>query len=155
MPTIKLGQALLNRADLQRTLSQLRERIVASAKVQEGDKPHEDPDKLLREALGIVDQINELVVAINRVNVKAKLPSGKTLMEAIAERDSLKQQQAVILGAVAGASAEASRYGTREIKWVAQFDIAKLHKQAEGVAKKLRELNSNIQEANWNIDVDV
>ena len=43
---MKLAEALLLRADMQKKLASLRERIVANAVVQEGDKPHEDPEKL-------------------------------------------------------------------------------------------------------------
>ncbi len=41
---MKLAEALLLRSDLQKKLASLRERIVANAVVQEGDKPHEAPD---------------------------------------------------------------------------------------------------------------
>ncbi len=45
---MKLAEALLLRADLQKKTSSLRERIVANAVVQEGDEPREDPKALLK-----------------------------------------------------------------------------------------------------------
>jgi hypothetical protein len=52
---MKLAEALLLRADVQKKLASLRERVAKNAVAQEGDKPHEDPDKLLKESFGVLD----------------------------------------------------------------------------------------------------
>ncbi len=46
---MKLGQALARRAELQSRLTELRERLVVSTVVQEGDSPPENPDELISE----------------------------------------------------------------------------------------------------------
>ena len=46
---MKLAEALTLRADLQRRIAALRDRLKRNAKVQEGDTPAEDPAVLLRE----------------------------------------------------------------------------------------------------------
>lgn len=46
---MKLAEALSNRADLQRRISQLKGRLKDSAKVQEGDTPAEDVKALFLE----------------------------------------------------------------------------------------------------------
>ena len=46
---MKLAEALHLRADLQKRIAQLGERLQANAKVQEGDEPSEDPALLLSE----------------------------------------------------------------------------------------------------------
>lgn len=46
---MKLAEALSNRADLQRRISQLKGRLKDSAKVQEGDTPAEDVETLFLE----------------------------------------------------------------------------------------------------------
>lgn len=46
---MKLGEALTLRGDLQARVSELRNRLKESARVQEGEKPHEDPSALLKE----------------------------------------------------------------------------------------------------------
>ena len=51
--------------------------------------------------------------------------------------------------AIAGTRKEPDRYGVREIKWVAKLPVAKLQKQSEDLAKQIRELNVEIQQANW------
>ena len=146
---MKLAEALLLRADLQKKIASLRERIVANAVVQEKDKPNEDPNALMKECFGAIDELEALVVKINETNLSAKLADGRTLTHAIALRDTLKAQHALLQAAIAGARKEPDRYGVREIKWVATLPVAKLQKQSDDVSKKLRELNGHIQEANW------
>jgi hypothetical protein len=46
---MRLGEALTNRADLQKRIAQLGARLQASGVVQEGDVPPEDPAALLAE----------------------------------------------------------------------------------------------------------
>lgn len=45
---MRLATALSERADLQRRLEQLKERLTQNARVQEGDTPSEDPKELLQ-----------------------------------------------------------------------------------------------------------
>jgi hypothetical protein len=99
---MKLAEALLLRADLQKKIASLRERIVANAVVQQGDKPHEDPAVLMKEAFGVQEQLENLVVQVNATNLRTKLPDGRTMTAAIARRDTLVQQHALLTAAIAG-----------------------------------------------------
>ncbi len=150
---MKLAEALLLRADVQKKIASLRERVVANAVVQEGDEPHEDPSKLMNEAVGAMEELEELVARINRTNLETKLVDGRTLTRAIAKRDTLVQHHALVQAAIAGSRKEPERYSVREIKWVATLKIGKLQKQADDLAKKIRELNAKIQEVNWQTDL--
>src|SRR5438045_4613922 len=100
---MKLAEALLLRADLQKKIASLRERIVANAVVQEKDKPSEDPNILMKEAFGAIDDLEALVTKINKTNLSAKLADGRTLTDAIALRDTLKAQHSLIQAAIGGA----------------------------------------------------
>lgn len=150
---MKLAEALLLRADMQKRVAALRERIVANAVVQEGDAPSEDPNALLLEATGTLADLESLVTRINRANLVAKLPDGRSLTEAIARRDKLIQHHALLTAAAAGSRKEPDRYGVREIKWVATLDVKKLQRQLDDLAKNLRELNAAIQETNWKVEM--
>jgi hypothetical protein len=150
---MKLAEALLLRADMQKKVASLRERIVANAVVQEGDKPHEDPAGLMLEAYGVMDQLEKLVSQINVTNLGTKLPDGRAMTAAIARRDTLTQQHALVTAAIAGCRKEPDRYGVREIKWVATLKVANLQKQADDLAKSVRELNGLIQETNWKAEL--
>lgn len=151
---MKLAEALLLRADINTRFARLRDRISASAVVQQGDKPPEDAEKLLREAAGLLNNLADLVLRINRTNLRATLADGRTMTEAIAERDRLKLLHSLLLSSAAATKRDADRYGTREIKWVPKLNVGKLQKQADDVSKKIRELNTRIQEANWKHDVE-
>lgn len=151
---MKLAEALVLRADTQKKMASLRQRIGANAVVQEGNKPSEDPDQLLKEGFGVLKELRELIGRINTANAANKLPDGRTLTEAIARRDELAQQHSLLQHAVASSSKEPERYSMKEIRWVACLDIRKLQKQSDDLAKKIRELNLMIQETNWNTDLE-
>jgi hypothetical protein len=150
---MKLAEALLLRADIQKKIASLRERIVANAVVQENDEPHENPGDLVKEAFGAMSELEELVFRINKTNLDTKLPDGRSLTAAIARRDTLAQQHSLLVAAIAGSRKEPDRYSAREIKWVAIMKVPKLQKQADDLAKKIRELNARIQEANWKAEL--
>jgi hypothetical protein len=150
---MKLAEALLLRADLQKKIASLRERIVQNAVVQEGDEPHEPPDELLKQAFGTLADLEKLIAKINAANLVSKLADGRSLMEAVARRDTLMAEHSLLLAAIAGCRKEPDRYGMREIKWVATLEVAKLQKQADDLAKRLRELNGLIQQANWAAEI--
>jgi len=150
---MKLAEALLLRADLQKKIASLRDRVVSNAVVQQGDKPHEKPVELMKQAVGAIGELEELVTKINRANLATKLADGRTLTQAIAHRDALQAQHALYVAAIAGCRKEPDRYGVREIKWVATLEVSKLQKQADDLAKKLRDLNATIQKANWSAEL--
>lgn len=150
---MKLAEALLLRSDLEKKLASLRARIEKYAVVQQGDKPHEDPNALLREAAGVLDELESLVYRINRTNLQAKLADGRTLTEGLAHRDTLVRKHSFLEAAVAGAQKEPERYGLSEIKWVSVVKVAKLQKEIDALSKKIRQLNAAVQEANWRVDV--
>lgn len=151
--TMKLAEALVLRADTQKKLESLRQRIGKNAIVQEGNKPHEDPSQLMKEGFGVLTQLRELVQKINAANSSNKLPDGRTLTEAIAQRDELAQQHSLIQHAISSSNKEPDRYSMAEIKWVACIDVKKSQKQLDDLSKSIRELNLMIQETNWNTDL--
>ena len=62
---MKLAEALVARADAQRRLAQLQERLHRVVLVQEGVEPGEDPQELLEEAERVIDQLEGLIRRIN------------------------------------------------------------------------------------------
>ena len=150
---MKIAEALLIRADVQKKLASLRDRIARSAVVQDGESPHEDPKKLLDEAFGVVKELESLVAKINAANLSATLPDGRTLMAAIAHRDALAAQHSLLQHAIASSHREPDRYSMSKIKWVAVLNVASLQRQTEDLAKSIRELNAAIQETNWKVEI--
>ncbi|MCZ2524767.1 hypothetical protein ODJ75_08740 [Streptomyces sp. HB2AG] len=60
--TVKLAEALAERADTTRRVEQLRSRIVGNARFQEGETPPEDAAQLLTEAGEALDRLETLSV---------------------------------------------------------------------------------------------
>lgn len=151
---MKLAEALLLRADMQKKVASLKERVGRNVKVQDGDAPAEDPTALMAESAGVLDDLERLVVRVNQTNLTHRLPDGRTITEALARRDTLAQRHATVAAAIAATRAEEDRYSTREIKWVVVVDVAGLQRQLDDLARQLRELNGALQQANWAAEVD-
>jgi len=150
---MKLAEALLIRADQKKKILSLRERIGQNALSQEGDTPRENVGQLIAECFAVVAEQQALILKIDAANANAKLPDGRALAEVLAARDVLMQQHAVLKSAVDATHKEPDRYSPREIKWVPQIDVAGTQKQMEDLSKKIRELNVQIQETNWRVEL--
>ena len=150
---MKLAQALIERADLQRKLAQLAARLQQNAQYQEGEAPAEDPQELLADYRRSAAALTRLITAINRTNHDVTLADGTPMLTALAERDRLKAEHAM-LGKVADAAmADQSRYSRSEIRTLAAVDIRALRREADDVAKRCRGLDIRIQQANWDNDL--
>jgi len=150
---MKLAEALIVRSDLNKKIQSLKERIGRFAVVQQGDKPHEDPEELFKEACAVVESLRDMVSNIESANQTAKLKDGRTIAMALAQRDCLIQQHALVSAAIDGTKKDPDRYGTKEIKWVSTISVKSYQKRLDDYAKKIRELNVYIQEANWSYTI--
>src|SRR5438477_13071703 len=72
---MKLGEALTLRSQLQTRIEQLRGRLKASALVQEGEQPPEDPASLLAEFDDLATQLERLVTQINHTTSPRSFPT--------------------------------------------------------------------------------
>ncbi|MBE2201345.1 MAG: DIP1984 family protein [Anaerolinea sp.] len=150
---MKLAEALINRADAQKRIQQLRERLTRSAKVQEGETPPEDPTELLSEMERTLAELTRLVKQINRTNAVTKLESEMTMTEALAERDAFALKRNVLTALVQAATVTQSRFSRSEVKYFSTINIHDIQKQIDDVARRYRELDSRIQEMNWQADL--
>jgi|SRR5581483_433315 hypothetical protein len=155
----KLAEALVERKALQERLARLHTRLAASAKVQEGDTPAEQPGELIEEARRILADIKRLTMQINFTNLQTSIPGsgdGTSLMEAIAERDRLRDERNLLEQLSNAARLEPNRgYGVtrNEIKWRSTVDVADLQRQIDALSQSYRLLDTRIQEANWLTDL--
>ena len=58
---MKLALALSERADVQSKINDISSRLNRNAKVQEGEKPTEDPAELMREMEDLYEQLEKLI----------------------------------------------------------------------------------------------
>ena len=149
---MKLAEALNQRADLQKRIAQLRERLSNNVKVQEGDEPAEDPKDLFKELAVCLNDLENIIVRINRTNQET-VWEGKTLTEMIAGKDVLSLHLSVLRSALDAANVRSDRYSRNEIKFVRSVDVNDLQKQVDDRSRDLRELDSKLQQANWMTDL--
>lgn len=150
---MKLAEALILRADHQKRIEQLRQRLLRNAKVQEGDRPAEDPRELLAEVERTAADLERLIQRINRTNAATLLDGELTIADSLARRDVLASRHAVYRDLAVSATIEQSRYSRSEVKFQSTVDVASIQRQADGLARQHRELDARIQEKNWTTEL--
>jgi hypothetical protein len=157
---MKLAEALLLRADRKRAYEQLKARAQANARFQEGEEPAEDASALLARAEETATEFEQLIGDINRTNAVTRLDDGRTLTDALAERDVLRLRYALLSGVADAGSGQVNspqQFGVRqmrsELKLLSAVPVADLRERANDVARRHRELDAVIQQANWNTDL--
>jgi hypothetical protein len=155
---MKLAEALLLRADRNRTLEQLKQRIQVSARYQEGENPPEDARALVSAAATVLDELEGLIRNVNRTNSGTVMADGRTLTDALAERDVLRLRYSMLKVSADAASGGQQQIGymraTRsELKLMSDLDVRTLREQASDIARRARELDARIQEVNWTTEL--
>ncbi|MDE6781305.1 MAG: DIP1984 family protein [Ruminococcus sp.] len=149
---MKLAEALLLRAEMKTKIGQIAVRLNQNAKVQEGEKPAENPYTLIKELDSVSDEMEKLIKNINYTNC-ITVENGISLTDMIAEKDVLKEKITVMKNFLSNASAVVTRYSNTEIKILSTVDVAELQKKVDAMSKQLRELDMNIQRINWTVDL--
>jgi methyl-accepting chemotaxis protein len=145
---MKIAEALALRADLQKRLEQLKQRLVKNARIQEGDVPEEDPGELQSEMERSARELTLLIQRINRTNAQSRFGSG-TLSDALAERDVLKIRYNAYRELANAASTSQHRTTRSEVKFVSTVSVGAIQRKADDLAREYRELDTRIQEADW------
>jgi Family of unknown function (DUF6847) len=86
---MKLADALMQRADCQKRLGQLKSRLLNNVKIQEGDTPSETPQELFAELDHVTADLRNLIKRINRTKAATTFSGYVTLSDALTERDVL------------------------------------------------------------------
>ncbi len=149
---MKLAEALKLRADLQKTVEQLKSRLIDNVKVQEGDLPAEQPSVLFAELDNILPQLETLIVKINLTNTQTKTDD-KTMTQLLAEKDVLQKKLDIYRSAYSHAIIRNDRYSRNEIRFISIIDGELLQKNINTISKQYRELDLKIQQANWTTEL--
>jgi hypothetical protein len=155
---MKLAEALLLRADRNRSLEQLKQRIQVSARYQEGENPPEEARDLVTAASAVLDELEVLIRNINRTNSATTMADGRTVTDALAERDVLRLRYSMLKVSADAASGGPQQVGfiraTRsELKYLRALDVKDLRLQGSDIARRVRELDARIQQVNWTTEL--
>ncbi len=145
---MKLAEALQERADLNKKIEELRNRLDSCILVQEGEEPAEDPAALLLELDEAAARLEALMAAINLTNSRTKA-NGMTLTQLIARKDALTVQLSAYRGLAYTAGQNTSRARGTEIRVKALLKASDLQRKADQLAKEIRLLDNLLQETNW------
>ncbi len=149
---MKIAEALILRADIQKRISQLKTRLNNNAKVQEHEEPTENPQLLLTELDSLISQLNDLIIKINKTNTLSKI-EGISLVELIAKKDTLSQKAGILREFIEIASQKIDLYSSTEIKVFSTVNVPAQQKQLDKLSKEIRETDTKLQQANWTIDL--
>ncbi len=149
---MKLAEALQERADLNRSIEQLRCRLRDNAIVQEGESPAEEPEELLKALDSAVIRLEELMERINRTNCNVS-KDGTTITALIAKRDCLKIKLSAYKELVSSASQTGHRARMSEIKLLSTVEVRSIQSLVDKMSKELRLIDNTIQELNWTTEL--
>jgi hypothetical protein len=150
---MKLAEALILRADAQKRIEQLKQRLANSAKVQQGDESPENPQELLVELERAFSTLADLIKRINKTNSATGFNADKTLSDVLAERDVLMAKRNAYSQLVGAASIVQNVYSRSEVKFVRTVEVSEIQKQVDALSQAYRELDSRIQQLNWQTDL--
>ncbi len=143
---MKLAEGLLLRADLKKKIEHLVNRIRPVLIVSDDKEPQEDPTKLLAQLRKTNEDLESIIIRINRTNNETFIGEGVTLMEGLAKRDSLKLISEKLRNIRQGAQINNN---STYAKQKATVDIKALQIEIDQTGRAFREIDSKIQEMNW------
>lgn len=149
---MKFAEALKERADIQTRIGQMQVRLSLNARVQEGEKPSEDPAELLRELDELISRLEELIRRINITNASTQ-DEGVTLTVLMAKRDCLRKKTDILRSFLNEASDIGGRATYSEIKMKSTVNVAKKRKELDKLSEELRQTDGRIQQLNWLTDL--
>ena len=149
---MKLAEALLTRADLQKKIAQLKNRMVQNVKVREGEEPAESVEKLLEEFNNANSALESLIKRINKTNAQTSFKDG-TIIDSIVYRDCLSTKIKAYRDLYEAAVSKSERFHLQEIKYMRCVDAAKLQKDIDELSRLYRSIDTSLQEVNWYTDL--
>ena len=106
----------------------------------------------------MLDELELLIRTINRTNSGTVMADGRTVTDALAERDVLRLRYSMLKVSAEAASGAQQNVGfmraTRsELKYMRALDVKGLREQASDIARRARELDARIQQVNWTTEL--
>ena len=149
---MKLAEALNLRADLQKRIASLKDRLIKNAKIQEGYIPAEDPSILLNELNKNIIELENFIKKINKTNSFVVIDN-ESISDMIAKRDALGLKLSVLRAFLTAASNKIDRYSNKEIRILSTVNVTQKRKEIDELSKEYRILDTKLQGLNWTTDI--
>lgn len=150
---MKLAEALVLRADCQRKVEQLKQRLERVMRVQQGEQPAELPDVLTAELEKTLDELVDWIKKINKTNSLSQFDQDRSLSDALAERDRFLQQRNIFHDLLEAAAIKQDLFSSSEVKFYRTMDVNELQKNVDELSRRYRELDLKVQEKNWSTEL--
>lgn len=149
---MKLAEALSLRKVLETRITKIKDRLENVVRVQEGDKPAEEPQELMSEVDRCLGQLEQLIYNINVTNMQIVADDGRNMTKLLAERDILKKRIDILRNTFNEATNSGSRY-RNEIRYVTTIEVKPLRQELDKFSQQYRQLDMKIQELNFTNDL--
>lgn len=149
---MKLAEALNLRADLQKRIANLKERLIKNAKVQEGDIPSENPHTLINELNDNIIELENIIKLINKTNSSTYVDN-ESISDIIAKRDALGLKISILRSFISESADKIERYSNKEIKILSTVNVAEKQKEIDNLSKEYRLIDTKLQGLNWTTDI--
>ena len=149
---MKLAEALSLRKDLETRITKIKDRLENVVRVQEGDKPAEEPQELMSEVDRCLGQLEQLIYNINVTNMQIVADDGRNMTKLLAKRDILKKRIDILRNTFNEATNSGSRY-RNEIRYVTTIEVKTLRQELDKFSQQYRLLDIKIQEINFTNDL--
>ncbi|MCE1204490.1 MAG: DIP1984 family protein [Holophagaceae bacterium] len=153
---MRLAEALHLRKSLAKRIKMDQEALDAALMGRPKAGPSEEPGLLLQQISANHAELESLVIEIYRANAGTLLPSGRTLIETIAHKETVTRRiehlKALLGRLVAKASREPwppARAKVQELRLTPQA----IRNEINALTMELRELDRSIDLANWSTEV--
>ncbi len=142
-----LAEALNKRRDLTGRIAHYKGLLPKMVYRSEGRDLPLEPTYIIGQLEKMAAQYEKLVRAINKTNLQTIYEDGKTLTDAIAERDTYDLLISFCKKAIEGIHEMRHDYNSREMRLM--LDISKVEQQMQQYLDMRREMDSKIQRLNW------
>ena len=154
---MKLAEALLEKKALAGRIQELNRRFSEAALIEADEEPEENAEELLNSLQAAFARWEFLTVAINQSNNKVMVGE-KTMMSALAHRDSLQTQIthfSSLRDQIRGRNSNRRLYGENAPKLVLapNISVQAFISLVDSLSQELRLLDTSIQAANWANDL--
>jgi hypothetical protein len=106
------------------------------------------------EADRLLDELESLIRRINRTNAATDLGTDSTMTDALARRDAPRLRHSVLVDAADGAAGRGQYRQLRsELRYLSALPVGEPRRRADDVSREIRELDTRIQQANWDIEL--
>ena len=149
---MKLAEALIERAEIQKRNGQLIKRINNCAKVLEGDQAPEEHEGLIAAYEMNMARFLELIQRINKTNNQTPFDGETSITDAIAKRDCIGLRIKAYREFYEAATAR-DRYSRNEIRTIRCIDPGEMQRNIDMLSKEYREIDTKLQALNWSVEL--